>query len=342
MARYLYRMSVTIQRIPQAPTSPATPPLNSSPGTISPPSTNSPSSSSSSAAGQAIPWEPWVTPPMAPAPIVPAIDALILAAAAEAAADALAPGSSVLVAAPAAPPEPAVSPEVSPAASVAVASPAAVAIPEVVAPAAPTAPAAPARRVAPEKPKLTPAQKFRIWVGRPLVAVIAFTSLVVVGLPVGAATYTRDSANPAAWRNLSLYEVQGKFQYCFKNPTFSSVFACDYAHVTDVGGLSPRKSRIKRTTILVPYPVAGPVIVDAAPAGTVASSGAGLGAASLNGRPAAITNFPIIAFPAGPMSAIEATCEAAKNAAQNKGAAYMQNVERQCEAAKQAYERAHP
>jgi hypothetical protein len=208
----------------------------------------------------------------------------------------------------------------------------------VVVPAAPAAPAVPARRVAPEKPKLTPAQKFRIWIGRPLVAVIAFSSLVVVGLPVGAATYTRDSANPVAWRNLSLYEVQGKFQYCFEKPTFSSVFACDYAHVTDVGGVSPRKSRIKRTTILVPYPVAGPVIVDPAPAGTVAGSGG----ASPNGRPAAITNFPTIAFPAGPMSAIEATCEAAKNAAQNKGAAYVQNVERQCEAAKQAYERAHP
>ena len=209
------------------------------------------------------------------------------------------------------------------------------------------APATPTRRVAPEKPKLTPAQKFRIWIGRPLLAAIAFSSLVVVAIPVAAATYTRDSANPVAWRNLSLYEVQGKFQYCFKSPTFNSVFACDYAQVTDVGGLSPRKSRIKRTTVLMPYPVAGPVIVDAAPAGTsgpgaVASSGDG--AATGGGpRPAqAITNFPIIAFPAGPMSAIEATCEAAKNAAQNKGAAYIQNVERQCEAAKQAYERAHP
>lgn len=53
-------------------------------------------------------------------------------------------------------------------------------------------------------------------------------------------------------------------------------------------------------------------------------------------------SFPVIVFPAGPMSAIEATCEAAKNAAVNKSAAYQADVERQCEAAKQAYEKAHP
>ena len=52
--------------------------------------------------------------------------------------------------------------------------------------------------------------------------------------------------------------------------------------------------------------------------------------------------FPIINFPAGPMSAIEATCEAAKKVAERYGGAYQQNVERQCEAAKQAYEHSHP
>jgi hypothetical protein len=53
-------------------------------------------------------------------------------------------------------------------------------------------------------------------------------------------------------------------------------------------------------------------------------------------------NFPLINFPQGPMSAIEATCEAAKQAAEGKSEAYKQNVELQCEAAKQAYERSHP
>lgn len=52
--------------------------------------------------------------------------------------------------------------------------------------------------------------------------------------------------------------------------------------------------------------------------------------------------FPVINFPAGPLSAIEATCEAAKRAAEPYGEAYKQNVERQCEAAKQAYEHSHP
>ena len=51
---------------------------------------------------------------------------------------------------------------------------------------------------------------------------------------------------------------------------------------------------------------------------------------------------PTIVFPAGPMSAIEAACESAKNAAQGKPATYIQAIERQCEAAKQAYEHAHP
>jgi hypothetical protein len=53
-------------------------------------------------------------------------------------------------------------------------------------------------------------------------------------------------------------------------------------------------------------------------------------------------NFPVINFPAGPMSAIEATCEAAKQSAENKSEAYKQSVELQCEAAKQAYEQSHP
>jgi hypothetical protein len=53
-------------------------------------------------------------------------------------------------------------------------------------------------------------------------------------------------------------------------------------------------------------------------------------------------NFPVINFPAGPLSAIEAACEAAKQAAENQSEAYKQSVELQCEAAKQAYERAHP
>ena len=61
------------------------------------------------------------------------------------------------------------------------------------------------------------------------------------------------------------------------------------------------------------------------------------------GRPSQTTGpYPVINFPEGPMSAIEATCEAAKQAAQNQSSAYQQNVEQQCEAAKQAYERAHP
>ena len=55
-----------------------------------------------------------------------------------------------------------------------------------------------------------------------------------------------------------------------------------------------------------------------------------------------IAFVPTIVFPAGPMSAIEAACESAKNAAQGKPATYIQAIERQCEAAKQAYEHAHP
>jgi hypothetical protein len=60
------------------------------------------------------------------------------------------------------------------------------------------------------------------------------------------------------------------------------------------------------------------------------------------GQPVRTASYPVVVFPAGPMSAIESTCEAAKQAAQNQSAAYQQNVEQQCEAAKQAYERAHP
>lgn len=66
------------------------------------------------------------------------------------------------------------------------------------------------------------------------------------------------------------------------------------------------------------------------------------GASPPNPAPRPVETFPVINFPPGPLSAIEATCEAAKQAAQNKSAAYQANVERQCEAAKQAYERAHP
>jgi hypothetical protein len=51
---------------------------------------------------------------------------------------------------------------------------------------------------------------------------------------------------------------------------------------------------------------------------------------------------PVINFPAGSMAAIEARCEAAKQAVENRSEAVKQNVELQCEAAKQAYERSHP
>jgi len=64
--------------------------------------------------------------------------------------------------------------------------------------------------------------------------------------------------------------------------------------------------------------------------------------ASAGARPQWTGPFPVIKFPAGPLSAIEATCEAAKRAAEQYGEAYKQNVERQCEAAKQAYEHSHP
>jgi hypothetical protein len=92
-------------------------------------------------------------------------------------------------------------------------------------------------------------------------------------------------------------------------------------------------------------------VYDPAPPGSVRSAApaappaATLASAPLPpaGKPSQNTGpYPVINFPAGPMSAIEATCEAAKQAAENKGSAYQQNVERQCEAAKQAYERAHP
>jgi hypothetical protein len=216
---------------------------------------------------------------------------------------------------------------------------AAVAVPSVTSPSAP-------RRVAPGKPALTPAQKFRLRVGRPLLAGLAFATLILVGLPVAVATYTRDSANPVAWRNLSLLEVQGKLQYCFKKPALASVFSCDYGQLSTPGPDSPPRGRVHRVVILKPYPVAGPVIYDA-PAPSAVSGQASGGAPDQGGRPAGQAapvagNFPVINFPAGPMSAIEAACEAAKNAAQGQSSAYQQNVERQCEAAKQAYERSHP
>jgi hypothetical protein len=240
--------------------------------------------------------------------------------------------------------------------AVAIPADAIAAAPSVVKPAAP-------RRVIPEKAKLTRTQKFRLWIGRPLVATMAFATMVAVGLPVIAATYTRDSANPVAWRNVSLYELQGKLDYCFKVPSVGSVFACDYGLVSESGGLAPRKGRIKHTTILKPYPVAGPIIVDAAPQvasapvqagsapapapvavapGPLTGGGGGGGGKPIVQPTPVPVSYPVINFPAGPMSAIESTCERAKQAAQNQSAAYQQNVERQCEAAKQAYERAHP
>ena len=65
---------------------------------------------------------------------------------------------------------------------------------------------------------------------------------------------------------------------------------------------------------------------------------------SSTSRPSTSPSFPVptINFPAGPMSAIEATCEAAKLAAEGEPEAYKQAIERQCEAAKQAYEHSHP
>ena len=213
-------------------------------------------------------------------------------------------------------------------------------------------PATSPRRTAPEKRKLTPAEQFRIWIGRPLVASIAFASLFAVGLPVIGATYTRDSANPLAWRNLSLGEVQGKLQYCFASARMpGSMLWCDYGHAVEAGGLAPKKGRIKKTMVQVPYAVAGPVIYDQAP---TSASGSGAIASRTEGAPPARGGggqpgpqpaggpFPVIQFPAGPMSAIEAKCEAAKQAAQNQSSAYQLNVERQCETAKQAYERMHP
>jgi hypothetical protein len=187
-------------------------------------------------------------------------------------------------------------------------------------------------------------------VGRPLLAAIAFASLVVLGLPVAAATYTRDSANPLAWRNLSLYEVQGKLDYCLQKPTLASLSACDYGHVKETGGLSPRKVRIERVVVLMPYPVAGPIIVDgggqAAAAPVKAAGRPQDGGDEEGGQRAARStpvpgNFPVIKFPAGPLSAIEATCASAKKAAAGQSAAYLQDIGRQCEAAKQTYERTH-
>ena len=243
---------------------------------------------------------------------------------------------------------------VEPAAATVVETAAAVAV-ETAAPVRPQPavnPAASPRRTAPEKRKLTPAEQFRIWIGRPLVASIAFASLLAVGLPVIGATYTRDSANPVAWRNLSPGEVQGKLQYCFASARMpGSMLWCDYGNAVEAGGLAPKKGRIKKTIVQVPYAVAGPVIYDQAPA---SASGSGAIAPRTEGAPPARGGggqpgpqpaggpFPVIQFPAGPMSAIEAKCEAAKQAAQNQSSAYQLNVERQCETAKQAYERMHP
>lgn len=86
------------------------------------------------------------------------------------------------------------------------------------------------------------------------------------------------------------------------------------------------------------FPPVGPVhkvvdVYDPAPQAAPPPAGGG---ASAGG------NFPVINFPAGPMSAIEATCETAKQAAETQSESYKQNVERQCEAAKQAYEQSHP
>jgi hypothetical protein len=85
------------------------------------------------------------------------------------------------------------------------------------------------------------------------------------------------------------------------------------------------------------FPAVGPVhrvldVYDAPPPATAPGGQPGPGAGG----------FPVIKFPAGPLAAIEATCEAAKQAAENKSEAYRQNVEMQCEAAKQAYEQSPP
>jgi hypothetical protein len=199
----------------------------------------------------------------------------------------------------------------------------------------------------------------KLRIGRPLIAAIAFGSLVVSAVPVAAAAYTRDSVNPLAWRNLSLYEIQGKLDYCLKEPMPSAVLGCDYGRVSETGGLEPRRAKVKQIVILKPYPVAGPVIVDgaglAAPGSestdtaspAKGSNGEHDGRTSEDRKRAALPtptagNFPLINFPPGPMSAIEAACESAQKAAAGQSQAYRQNVAKQCAAAEEAYERAHP
>jgi hypothetical protein len=300
---------------------------------------------------QAVPWVPWVMPePTGPAPLAPGRrpstrPQVLVAPVLGVVRDFTPPPPLAIVSEAAVIAEPSVVAEAAVVAGAAVVEAPARPQPTVLDP-------VPARRTAPEKRKLTPAERFRIWIGRPLLAGIAFASLFAVGLPVIGATYTRDSANPLAWRNLSFGEVQGKLQYCFAGSRLpGSAVWCDYGHAIEAGGLAPKKGRIKKTFIQVPYPVAGPIIYDQAPAqpsggGPAAGPQAGGGAPTrAGGQPVPMAGngpFPVIHFPAGPMAAIEAACESAKQAAQGQSAAYQQNVERQCEAAKQAYERAHP
>ncbi len=176
-------------------------------------------------------------------------------------------------------------------------------------------------------------------------------TIVVAGvLLASAATYTRDSLNPLAWRNLSVQEVQGKFGHCFKKVTVASLFACDYRGDSGTAAVRPRAGQNRPTESSTPASVAEPatavdggvVAVGYAPAPQVPAPSVLMAAPVTAPRPAInAANFPVIAFPAGPMPAIEAACESAKQAAERQGPAYVQNVERQCEAAKQAYERAH-
>ena len=297
------------------------------------------------ATGEATPWVPQVLP----WPVPHMVSVVVTDAPAPAI---QAPAATTVVDAPVAP---VVNPISDPVAAPAVAKP--------VAP----------RRTPPEKRKLTRLERFRVWVGRPLLATIAFGGLIALGLPVIGATYTRESANPMAWRNLSAGEVQARVQYCFgKSGPATSAIWCDYGHAADAGGLSPRMGRIKTTVVQVPYPVAGPVVYDvttvrlpdqpvsAQPVGASGPPVAGtpvrppVSGLPVSGPPVSgggqpvqppatgAGPYPIIQFPAGPMTAIESTCEAAKQAAQQQSPAYQQNVEMQCEAAKQAYERANP
>lgn len=301
------------------------------------------------ATGEATPWVPRVMPwPVPPVALVAVTDAPAPAVESPAIQS---PAITTVVDAPALP---VVTPIADPVAAPAVAKP--------VTP----------RRTPVEKRKLTRLERFRVWVGRPLLATIAFGGLIALGLPVIGATYTRESANPMDWRNLSAGEVQARVQYCFgKNGSATSAIWCDYGHAADAGGLSPRMGRIKKTVVQVPYPVAGPVVYDVTtvrlpdqpvstepipvsgpPAtgtpvrppvsGPPADGAPGGGGQPVQPPATGAGPYPIIQFPAGPMAAIESTCEGAKQAAQQQSPAYQQNVEMQCEAAKQAYERAHP